>query len=275
MEELKDIIWNNIETLRRRKPLVYNITNIVSAGCTANALLAAGASPVMSCAEEEAAELAGMADALVLNIGTADRNQLALMSLALKEAHKRHIPTILDPVGAGATAFRTGAARQLLDTGRIRFLRGNISEMMALAEFDIVTRGVDTSSTDTANALLAARELSARYNCAVSVSGPTDIITCRNSAGFVSNGSDLMPLVTGLGCSASALLGAFAAVDSNPLHAAVSAAAFLAVCGELAAQKADGPGTLAVHLPDIMHGIDETTFKATCRVRCTMNPTLA
>jgi len=166
------------------------------------------------------------------------------MGQAIRAAEKKKVPVVLDPVGAGATSFRTETARHLLELGAVAIIRGNSSEVRALLDSGARTKGVDSLEGPEA-ALEAGRQLSRRYGCAVCISGPTDIVVRNGQTIRVINGHPLMPRVTGLGCTASALTGAFAAVNPDPLEAAAGAMAVMGICGELAAEQARGQPALS------------------------------
>jgi len=247
-----ETIIRDLESIRRRAPLVHNITNFVVMNLTANALLSIGASPVMAHAVEEVEEMAALASALVINIGTLSRHWVEAMGKALRAAGKKNIPVVLDPVGAGATSFRTETARNLLEAGPVTIIRGNGSEIRALVDSGARTRGVDSLEGPEA-AVEAGRQLSRRYGCAVSISGPTDVVVRNDQTIRIANGHPLMPRVTGLGCTASALTGAFAAVNPDALEAAAGAMAVMGICGELAAGQARGPASFELHFLDWLH----------------------
>ena len=215
-------LWEDIEAVRRTGPLVHNITNLVVMSLSANVLLAAGASPVMAHAHEEVADMAGIAQALVLNIGTLDPYWVESMKLALAAARARGIPVVLDPVGAGATPYRNRTLAELLDVGVPAVIRGNGSEIMSTANTAIKTRGVD-SSASADDALDAARALATRIAGTVCVSGATDhIVHADGRHARLSNGHVWMTRITGVGCSLSALIGALCAVQSNAWRATVA-----------------------------------------------------
>lgn len=253
MPEASDI-WRDVERIRAEAPLVHNITNYVVMNTTANALLAIGASPVMAHAEEEVEDMVGLASALVINIGTLSTPWIRSMEKAARAARKKEIPMILDPVGCGATRLRTETARRLLVEGQPAVVRGNGSEIRALYSSEQATKGVD-SRHEAEAALDAAWNLSSRYGCAVSVSGPVDVIIHGDSVIRVKNGHPLMPRVTGLGCTASALTGAFAAVNRSHLHAAAHAMAVMGIAGEMAAERARGPAGFQAHFIDALYGL--------------------
>lgn len=223
---------------------------------TANALLALGASPVMAHAEEEVEEMAGLASALVLNIGTLSASWVRAMRKAAAAARRRGIPIVLDPVGAGATRLRTETSRLLLAEARPAVLRGNASEIRALFYSEHETKGVDSRHA-AESALEAARGLSAEFGCAVSISGRVDVIVFEDALVRVANGHPLMPRVTGLGCTASALTGAFAAVNPSPFAAAFHGMAVMGIAGEMAGESAAGPASFQTLFLDALHRISK------------------
>ena len=249
-------IWADVQKLRENAPLVHNITNYVVMNNTANALLAIGASPVMAHAPEEVEEMVGIASALVINIGTLSREWIAAMELAMCAAAKKGIPIVFDPVGAGATTYRTQTCLDLLQKTAPTIIRGNASEIMALLDSSIKTKGVD-SSADGRTADAAAAALAKSYGCLVVVSDETDLVTDGSTRIYVNNGHALMPKVTGLGCTATALVGAFAAINSDLLAAASHAMAVMGICGELAAESSAGPASLQVNFVDSLFNLNE------------------
>jgi hydroxyethylthiazole kinase len=251
--------------VRADAPIVHNITNFVVMNTTANALLAIGASPVMAHAPREVEEMVGIARALVLNIGTLNEDWVESMVLAGRAARQRGIPIVLDPVGAGATTYRTATARRLLSEVAPTIVRANASEILALGSETAATRGVD-SAHGTEESLDAARGLSETYGCVVSMSGVTDIIVSGKDVARVRNGVAIMARVTGTGCTASALTGAFAAVSSSPFLAATHTMAVLGVAGEIAAERAAGPGSFQVQLLDALSGLQADELERRARV---------
>jgi len=255
-----EAIWRDIERIRETAPLVHNITNYVVMNTTANALLAIGASPVMAHAAEEVEDMVGLASALVINIGTLSAPWIESMLLAARAARRKEIPVVLDPVGAGATRLRTETALKILKEARPAVLRGNGSEVRALYYFEQATKGVD-SRHDAEAALEAARNLSSRFGCAVSVSGPVDVISQGDSVIRVANGHPLMPRVTGLGCIASALTGAFVAVNRSSFDAAAHAMAVMGIAGEIAAERALGPASFQMSFLDTLYELQEKDIR--------------
>lgn len=248
-----------LEAIRTQKPLVQNITNFVVMNNTANALLAIGAAPAMAHACEEVEEFVSLIQGLVINIGTLSPDWVKGMHLAVGAANARRIPWVLDPVGAGATAYRTTTAAAL---ARLHpaCIRGNASEIMVLAGATAEkTRGVD-SSHGTADALAPARQLAAATGAVVAVTGATDYVTDGTRTIGLANGHPLMGKVTGLGCTATALVGAALAVEPERLDAVAAGLSFLALAGEIAAERSPGPGSLQLHLLDALHQLDGATI---------------
>ena len=258
-------LWSDVTAVRERSPLVHSITNLVAINFNANTLLAAGASPVMAHAHEEVADMVGIAQALVLNIGTLDPYWIESMRLALAAASTRGIPVVLDPVGAGATRYRNESIEHLLMTALPTVIRGNGSEIMSVAGTAVQTRGVDSSAAAN-DALGAAQALVQRTQGVVCVSGQTDhVLDAKNRWARMSNGHEWMTRITGVGCSASALVGAFCAVQPDAWRATVAAMALLGVAGELAAQKViargGGVGSMQMALLDELQLLDQGTFE--------------
>ena len=249
-------IWSTVQRVRADAPLIQNITNYVAMDVTANALLAFGASPAMVHAEEEVEDFVRIARGLVVNIGTLSPSWVRAMVLAAEAAGARKLPWVLDPVGAGATSYRTSVARDLSRRGPT-VVRGNASEILALADATAKgTKGVD-SVHDSDHALSAAGAMARDLGCVVAVTGATDYVTDGERVVSVMNGDSMMAKVTALGCTASALVAACLAVEGDAVVATAHALAVLGVCGELAAAQADGPGSLRWRLLDALHRIDE------------------
>jgi len=258
-------LWSSIEKIRRTSPLVHNITNYVVMNTTANALLALGASPVMAHAEEEVREMAALAGSLVINLGTLSRAWVRSAFLAAEAARVKGIPVVVDPVGAGATSYRTGTFRDLIRACPPAIIRGNGSEILALSGNSGVTKGVD-STESSHRALDAASGLNREFGSVVCVSGETDYIVQGIRIIRVRNGHPLMPRVTGLGCTASALCGAFAAVENDRARAAAEAMAVLGMAGEMAAEDAPGPGSLQYRIIDALFLIGEKDVRKRLKV---------
>ncbi|REC46853.1 hydroxyethylthiazole kinase [Chryseobacterium pennipullorum] len=256
---MEKILWQHIQLVRQQSPLVHNVTNYVVMNNTANALLAAGASPIMAHAKSEIKEMVNIAHSVVINIGTLDEYWSESMIMAAEIADSVNKPWVLDPVGAGATTFRDQVLHQLLQY-RPTVIRGNASEIIALAKAnDTVTKGVD-STAGSSDAMDAAQILVQQYNTIVCISGETDIILSPGKCFHLKNGHPLMTKVTGLGCSASALTGAFIGCSEDKVQGVAAAMALLGIAGELAFLESKGPGSLQVSLIDKLYNITEEEF---------------
>jgi len=245
-------IWKDVTTIREQSPLVHSITNYVVMNTTANALLALGASPIMAHAEQEMDDIVNIASALVLNIGTLSDSWIQSMLRATQKAKERKIPIILDPVGAGATGYRTQTVCDLIRAVPPTIIRGNASEIMAINGADARTKGVD--STDLSEAAVdSAHQLVRRTGSVVCISGEIDYIIGGDDIIKVKNGHSMMTRVTGLGCTATVLCGAFAAVDDHYLLAAAHAMAVMGIAGEIAAEISRGTGSMQINFLDTLY----------------------
>ena len=248
-----------LASLRARKPLVHNITNYVVMNETANAILALGALPVMAHAREEVAEMVGLAGALVLNIGTLEEGWVDAMLLAGAAANERGIPVVLDPVGAGATAYRTATAKRILDEVDVGVLRGNAGEVATLVGAEAEVRGVESIDTG-ADAAELARVAATTLGLVASVTGPVDHVSDGERGVAIANGHELLGRVTGTGCMSSALTGCFLAAKADRFEAAAEALVALGAAGEDAAEGARGPGSFHVGLYDALAALDPATL---------------
>jgi hydroxyethylthiazole kinase len=255
----------NLKKIRETKPLIHNITNFVVMNYTANVLLACGASPVMAHADNEVEEMVDHAGALVLNIGTLTDGWVTAMIKAGRRASELGKPIILDPVGAGATALRTNAAKAILAQTWVSVVRGNASEILSLAGLESATKGVDAihSVTDAAE---AAGTLARELGTTLAITGPIDLVTDGRRTLTIEGGHPLMTLVTGTGCSATALIGAFHAVDKDSVSATATALAFFGVAGEVAGIGSVGPGTFMIRLLDALYTLTPEEVEARCRI---------
>jgi hydroxyethylthiazole kinase len=264
--ELAKKASNNLKTIRGKTPLIHNITNFVVMNNTANALLACGASPVMAHAAEEVEEMVSFAGALVLNIGTLTPQWIDSMLIAGKRANELDIPVVLDPVGSGATKLRTASAKRLIDELDIRVVRGNASEVLSLAHEDSKTKGVDAvHSVD--EAADAAIQLAKELDTTIAITGEVDLVTYGGRILMVHNGHPLMGLVTGTGCTATAIIGAFLAVDREPVVATTTALAFFGLAGEKGAIVAKAPGSFQTAILDALYTIDEKQMEEGAKIQ--------
>jgi hydroxyethylthiazole kinase len=255
-----------LHAVRERKPLVHQITNYVVMNETANATLALGALPVMAHAREEVEEMVRLAGALVLNIGTLSPHWVEAMLLAGKAANSAGVPVVLDPVGAGATTYRTETARQILREVEVAVLRGNAGEIATLVGAQAEVRGVESIGTADEPAELA-RAAARSLRLVASVTGAIDHVSDGERVLAVANGHELLAAVSGTGCMSSAITGCFlAGKKDEPFAAAAEALAAFGVAGEDAARDAKGPGSFHVNLYDALAALDPATLDERARI---------
>ena len=231
------------------KPLVHHITNYVTVNLVANVTLCAGALPVMAHAREEVAEMEGLASALCINIGTLDPKQIEAMLIAGRRANERGIPVVIDPVGAGATAFRTETAGRLLSGLDVAAVCGNAGEISTLAGLAAEVRGVESLAGDAEKAVA---EAALALGTTVAATGETDYVSDGARTLAVSNGDALMGRIVGSGCASTAVVGCFAALGGGDAETVAHALAYFGRAGEVAAEAADGPGTFEPRLLDAL-----------------------
>jgi hydroxyethylthiazole kinase len=257
----------SLRAMREQKPLVHQITNYVVMNETANVTLALGALPVMAHAVEEVEEMTRIASSLVLNIGTLSGHWVDAMLLAGAAASARSIPVVLDPVGVGATEYRTATARLILERVGVTVLRGNAGEIATLVGAHAEVRGVESIATGMEPAELA-RTAARSLGIVASVTGPVDYVSDGERVLAVANGDALLATVTGTGCMSSALTGCFlAAKPGEPLEAAAEALAAFGVAAEDAASGAEGPGTFHARLYDALYALDPDTLDERVRIQ--------
>jgi len=255
-----------LRVLRERKPLVHQITNYVVMNETANATLALGALPVMAHAREEVEEMVALAGALVLNIGTLSPHWVEAMLAAGRAANGAGIPVVLDPVGAGATRYRTDTAKRILSDVDVTVLRGNQGEIATLVGVDAEVRGVESMAAG-GDAADVARLAGKNLGVVASVTGVIDHVSDGERVVAVANGHELLATVTGTGCMSSAITGCFLAAKRDaPLEAAAEALGAFGVAGEDAARDAKGPGTFHVNLYDALAALDPSTLDGRARI---------
>ncbi len=247
---------NLLQKIKIVRPLILNVTNEVTMDFVANGLLSLGASPIMIKAKNEAEELIKLADGVVINIGTLCDESIELANQACKIATQLEKPLILDPVGAGASQYRTETCLTLIDNYQFAVIRGNASEIMALCDLNGTTKGVDASINGT-EIIESAKYFSKNHDVVLAISGETDVIIQDQRVKLIHGGSKLMPLITGTGCLLTSVVCAFHAVEADRYLATYAAVNFYNACGEHAAIKASGPGSFRMHFLDalaIPHG---------------------
>jgi len=240
------------ETVKAQKPLVHHITNYVTAGFCADLALTIGASPVMADEIIEMPEMTGKANALVINIGTINAKKYEAMLKSQEVAHSKHIPIILDPVGAMATEYRLKAATVLAGQG-VAIIKGNYSECLALLSKEAKGRGVDSEADATLTAVELAPKLALQYKCVVAVTGAVDVISDGKKTIIAKNGDPMLGSITGAGCMTGTLIGAAAGVTTNYLAAAVFGITLMNTAAEAAVQTCKGPGSFRMQLMDAIY----------------------
>lgn len=259
-----DKVFATLEKVRKEAPLVHHITNWVTIYDCANIVKVFGGSPVMAHAKEEAAEMASISKAVVINIGTLSTSSIEAMKLAIEAANKKGIPVVLDAVGVGATKFRNNKIKELLEY-KIAVIKGNASEIAATAGINVTTKGVDSGNVS-ADMVGIAKRLANEKECVVVVTGEEDICTNGESAFLIKNGTPMMSKVVGTGCMAASVIGTFCAVEKDYLFASIAGL----ICFEIAAENADktseGPGTFKNKLFDKISTLSDISINKMKRV---------
>jgi hydroxyethylthiazole kinase len=255
---MKVLASDVLERVRWQKPVVHHLTNWVTIYECANIAKAFGASPVMAHAKEEAADMAAISSALVLNIGTLTADLVEAMLLAGKSANEKGIPVILDVCGAGATKMRDDACFEILKNVVVAILKGNASEIARIAGEDVQTKGVDSSAVEK-DLQTMAWELARKRHCIVVITGQEDIVADEERIVLVKNGDPMMANVVGTGCMAASVIGAFSAVEEDRLEACVAGLVCYEVAAEMAAKTAKGPGSFKEDLFDAVYNLDAKT----------------
>jgi hydroxyethylthiazole kinase len=245
-----------LHRVREQNPLIHNITNVVVTNFTANGLLALGASPVMADSRKEAADMVKIAKALVINIGTLNEHTVEAMHIAGKAANQYNIPALLDPVGAGATPYRTETARSLIESVRFSVVRGNAAEIANVAGESWTVKGVDAGDMQ-GDVIELVRKTAKKLSTVVVATGKEDVVSDGQSTYIILNGHPLLTKVTGTGCLLTSVIAAFCAVEQDHAAAAAAALSMYGVAGELAAEKAGkfGPGSFQIEFLNQLHQI--------------------
>jgi hydroxyethylthiazole kinase len=268
-----------LEKVQRTIPLVHCITNYVTVNDCANILLAAGASPIMADDENEVEEITSLCNALAINIGTLNGRTIESMILAGRKANELSHPTVLDPVGAGASNLRTSTTKKLIDQIHFSVIRGNISEIKTIAMGSGNTKGVDADTTDAIteetldDVIDFSKELSARLNSVIVITGAIDIVTDGTKTYMVRNGHGVMSKITGTGCMLTAMIAGFCAANpDNIVTAAATAVTVMGISGELAYEKMRindaGTSSFRNYLIDEVSKMNALTLKEGMKVEC-------
>lgn len=246
---MHDLIHSIVQQIKIQNPLILNITNYVTMEFVANGLLSLGCSPLMSNSSAELAELMTIVDAVVINIGTLNDEFIHLCEVGCVLANQLNKPLILDPVGAGASQYRTSACLNWIERYQFSIIRGNASEILALCGQNHNTKGVDATDT-TLNAIESAQLYSSNHNLVLAISGELDAVIHGSNVSVLKGGSALMPLVSGTGCLLTAVISAFQVINKTEMVSAAAAITFYNQCAERASLKARGPGSFKMHFLD-------------------------
>ncbi|MDZ5473904.1 hydroxyethylthiazole kinase [Bacillus sp. 31A1R] len=258
----KSQVFNLLNKVREVNPLVHNITNVVVTNFTANGLLALGASPVMAYAAEEVADMAKIAGALVLNMGTLHSQVVESMMIAGKSANQSGVPVIFDPVGTGATPYRTETARRIINEIEIAVIRGNAAEIANISGENWDIKGVDAGNTK-GNIRELAQKTAKKLNTIVIITGKDDVVSNGDQTYIVRNGHSLLTKVTGTGCLLTSVVGAFASVETDYMLASVAALTTYGVAAEMAAKRTAtlGPGSFQIEFLNQLSLITEDDLR--------------
>ena len=265
MAKIKIKAYELLERIRKDKPVVHHLTNWVTIYDCANIVKVIGGSPVMAHAPEEVAQMAKIASALVLNIGTLTVEFVEAMKVAARSANEKGIPVILDVCGAGATELRNKKSFELLDEVRIDIIKGNASEVARISGENVSTKGVDAASVDM-DMLKIAKDLSRKRKCTVVITGKHDIVTDGKKFYVIKNGHPMMSGIVGTGCMATSVIGAFAAVEKDLAYASAAGLVCFEIAAECAAKVSPGPGTFKEKIFDCFYRLDKKTIDKMQRV---------
>ncbi|WP_069808337.1 hydroxyethylthiazole kinase [Vulcanisaeta thermophila] len=249
--------WEDLEKIRKTRPLIHHLMNFVVMNDAANVTLAVGASPIMAHAREEVEELASRANAVYINIGTLDDRWIESFILAGKAANKNNVPVLLDPVGAGATRLRTETVRRILTEVEVDVLKGNGGEMKALAGIGGLVRGVD--SIDEASPDVAER-LAREYGLTAVITGARDYVSDGNRDAVVSNGTPMLQYITGSGCMVGSVISSFMAVNRDYFTASIEGLVTFEIAAEKAERRSRGPASLKLNLIDELYNMKPSDY---------------
>lgn len=242
-----------MENVRKKRPLVHHITNYVTVNDCANVTLCAGGSPVMTDAEEDLPEMVRLASAVVLNIGTLNERTVDMMMAAGQYANRLNRPVILDPVGVGATRYRTETVEWFLEEITVDVIKGNAGEIAVLADMGGEVRGVDSGSKPSARAV---RTLAENTEAIVASTGEIDFVSDGSTTYQLMNGHPMMDNVSGTGCMLSSVVGCYTGANGVSIDSVASALSVFSIAGEIAAERSAGPGTFKMNLMDTLYSLN-------------------
>ncbi len=258
MTKIKIDAYSLLKKIRVEKPVIHHLTNWVTIYDCANVTKVLGASPVMAHAPEEVGEMAKIASALVLNIGTLTVEFVEAMKVAARSANEKGIPVVLDACGVGATQLRDRKCFELLDEVRIDIIKGNSSEIARASGEKVRTKGVDATRVNK-NMLELAKKLAQKRKCTVVITGKEDIVANEEKFYIIKNGHRMMTNIVGTGCMATSVIGTFAAVEPDLAYAACAGLVCFEIAAECAAKKSSGPGAFKEKIFDCLFHLDHQT----------------
>lgn len=257
----------DLNKIKENKPLIHHMTNQVVMNDSANITIGIGASPVMSHSKKEVEEMVSISSSLLLNIGTLDNNYMKSMLLAGKKATEMNKPIILDPVGAGATEYRTKSAKKILDNTNISIIKGNAGEISALHGLTGKVKGVESDVQNKEGIEEMAKELSKKYKATVTVTGKTDIVTNENKTKKIDNGVEMLGDITGSGCMLGSIIASFIAVNNNPFLASLEGLISYEISAETSSKNSDGPGDFRKNLLNEIFNLKIGNIKENIKIR--------
>ncbi|ABW20225.1 hydroxyethylthiazole kinase [Alkaliphilus oremlandii] len=262
--ELKNELCTVLEQIKEKTPLVHHITNYVTVNDCANITLAIGGSPVMADDHKEVEDMVSIASAVVLNIGTLNERTIESFVLAGKKANELNIPVILDPVGAGATAFRSQTIEKILKEVKLSVLRGNMSEIKNIYGTGTQTKGVDSVDSSLDGGKEIAISLAKKLSCTVVITGEVDIVSDGNKTYAIQNGHKALSSITGTGCMSASLIGACCGTGKGILQGAILGTMIMGIAGEKANERLkvhEGLGSFKVYLMDAVSNFDQDDIR--------------
>ncbi len=264
--DVKESLKEVFEACRSARALIHHITNYVTVNDCANVVLAIGASPIMADEISEVEEMVRLCNALVLNIGTANRRTVEAMIKAGTAANGLQIPVVLDPVGVGATVFRYESVKKILENVEVSVIRGNMAEIKTIAGLEAKSAGVDSLEEESEGASIA-KEVAKRLKCCIAITGKDDVVSDGRQTYLLSNGNEALTRITGTGCMSTSLIGSFLGSSREALLSSIAGISTMAIAGELA-EKTKGNATFHTALLDAISQMHSRTLLDRLKIKC-------
>jgi hydroxyethylthiazole kinase len=253
-----------MDSVKKKRPLVHHITNYVTVNDCANICICSGGAPVMTDEAKDIPEMVRISSAVVLNIGTLNETTVDSMLLAGKTAKRFGIPVILDPVGVGATEYRTDVAWKLIKRAEVSVIKGNGGEISVLAGMGGIVKGVDSiSGSRDENAAIS---LASMTGAVVAATGKTDYVSDGKTTYILNNGCDMMETVSGTGCMACSVVGAYVGACGASAESVAAAISAFSIAGEISGEKAFGPGSFKTKLFDSLYNLTPEEAKKRAKI---------